>query len=249
MSLTANSVVSWRSVPGAYAPVTLAEYAECELVTRADPGILAGLERRGITRPEQVLVEPWGIGAFTEAEEAGRRLAWTLLFYRERPDDNPYAKPIHGLHAIVDLDDMTVVRVEDLGAVSLPPGSGAYAADRVGPLRDDLKPLEIVRPARSELRHRRLGGPLAALAGSPGLHRARRPCPAHRRVRGQGQGTAGDLACLSGGTVHPLRRPAAVSGVAQRFRHRRVRDRDDGQLTRARLRLPRGDPLLRRPPG
>jgi primary-amine oxidase len=146
VSLTAGSVMSWRSIPGAYAPVTLAEYAECELVTRADPGILAGLERRGITHPEQVLVEPWGIGAFTEAEDAGRRVAWTLLFYRERPDDNPYAKPIHGLHAIVDLDDMTVVRVEDLGVVSLPPGSGAYAADRVGPLRDDLKPLEIVQP-------------------------------------------------------------------------------------------------------
>ena len=61
--------------------------------------------------------------------------AWTLLFYRAQPDDNPYAKPIDGLHAIVDLDDMTVLRVEDLGAVPLPPGSGAYAAGRVGPLR------------------------------------------------------------------------------------------------------------------
>ena len=146
VSLTADSVVSWRSVPDVFAPVTLAEYAECELVTRADPRILAGLERRGITLPEQVLVEPWGIGTFTEPEEAGRRVAWTLLFYRERPDDNPYAKPIHGLHAIVDLDAMTVVRVEDLGMVPLPPGSGAYAADRVGPLRDDLKPLEIIQP-------------------------------------------------------------------------------------------------------
>jgi primary-amine oxidase len=38
----------------------------------------------------------------------------------------------------VDLDDMTVVRVEDLGVVPLPPGSGAYAVDRV-------KPLEIVQ--------------------------------------------------------------------------------------------------------
>ena len=146
VSLTAGSVVSWRSVPDVCAPVTLAEYAECELVTRADPRILVGLERRGITSPERVLVEPWGIGTFTKPEEAGRRVTWTLLFYRERPDDNPYAKPIHGLHAIVDLDDMTVVRVEDLGVVPLPPGSGAYAADRVGPLRDDLKPLEIIQP-------------------------------------------------------------------------------------------------------
>ena len=146
VSLTDGSVVSWRSVPDVCAPVTLAEYAECELVTRADPGILAGLERRGITSPERVLVEPWGIGTFTDPAEAGRRVAWTLLFYRERPDDNPYAKPIHGLHAIVDLDEMTVVRVEDLGVVAMPPGSGAYAADRVGPLRDDLKPLEITQP-------------------------------------------------------------------------------------------------------
>jgi primary-amine oxidase len=146
VSLTSASVLSWRPVPGAYAPVTLDEYAECERVTRADPRIRDGLERRGIHSPEQVLVEPWGIGTFTASEDGERRVVWTLLFYREQPDDNPYAKPIHGLHAVVDLDDMTVMRVEDLGVVPLPPGSGAYAADRVGPLRGDLKPLEIVQP-------------------------------------------------------------------------------------------------------
>jgi primary-amine oxidase len=146
VSLTTGSVSSWRLVPDARGPVTLAEYAECERVTRADPQVRAGLARRGITAVEQVLVEAWGIGTFTAAEDAGRRVVWTLLFYRERPDDNPYAKPIHGLHAIVDLDEMAVVRVEDVGAVPLPPGSGAYAADRVGPLRDNLNPLGIVQP-------------------------------------------------------------------------------------------------------
>jgi primary-amine oxidase len=146
VSLTTSSVTSWRPVPDARGPVTLAEYAECERVTRADPRVRAGLERRGITAVEQVLVEAWGIGAFTAAQDGGRRVVWTLLFYREQPDDNPYAKPVHGLHAIVDLDEMAVVRVEDSGAVPLPPGSGAYAADRAGPLRDDLRPLEIVQP-------------------------------------------------------------------------------------------------------
>jgi len=146
VSLTTDSVLSWRPVPGARGPVTLDEYAECERVTRADPRVRAGLERRGITRPELVLVEPWGTGAFTAGQDAGRRVVWTLLFYRERADDNPYAKPIHDLHAIVDLDDMAVVRVEDLDVVAPPPGAGAYAADRVGPLRSDLKPIEIVQP-------------------------------------------------------------------------------------------------------
>ncbi len=146
VSLAADSVVSWRPVPGARGPVTLWEYAECQRVAAADPRIRAGLERRGITNPAQVLFEPWGIGTFTAAEEAERRVMWTLLFYRAQADDNPYAKPIHGLTAVVDLDDMTVVRVEDLGVVPFPPGDGAYAADRVGPLRDTLKPLEIVQP-------------------------------------------------------------------------------------------------------
>jgi primary-amine oxidase len=145
VSLTDDCVASWRSVPGAIGPVTLWEYAECQRVTAADPQIQAGLERRGITNPAQVLFEPWGIGMFTADEEAGRRVMWTLLFYRERPDDNPYAKPIYGLHAVVDLDDMTVLRVEDLGVVPFPPGDGAYAADRIEPRRD-LKALEIVQP-------------------------------------------------------------------------------------------------------
>jgi primary-amine oxidase len=145
VSLTAGSVVSWRSVPDARAPFTAAECVRCGVVTRADPRIRAGLERRGITDPARVRVEPWGIGTHA-AQEVGRRVVWTLLFYRDRPDDNPYAKPVHGLHAIVDLDDMTVLRVEDTGPVPLPPGSGAYAADRVGPLREDLKPLEITQP-------------------------------------------------------------------------------------------------------
>jgi primary-amine oxidase len=146
VSLTADSVLSWRPVPGARGPITQAENDECERVTRADPRVRAGLERRDINDPAQVQVEAWGVGTFTAPEEAGRRVVWTLLFYRDRPDDNPYAKPIHGLHAIVDLDDMTVVRVEDQDVVPLPPGAGAYAADRVGPLRDDLKPLEITQP-------------------------------------------------------------------------------------------------------
>ncbi|HYB88114.1 MAG TPA: primary-amine oxidase [Streptosporangiaceae bacterium] len=146
VSLTAGSVVSWRAVPGARAPVTLGEYAECERLVRADPAFRGGLQRRGIASPDRVLVEPWGIGGFTREEDQGRRLIWTLCFYRASPGDNPYAKPIHGLHAIVDLDDMAVVRVEDLGAVPLPPGTGDYTAGAAAPRRG-LKPIEIRQPA------------------------------------------------------------------------------------------------------
>jgi primary-amine oxidase len=146
VSLAAGSVLSCRPVPGARAPVTLGEYAECERLVRADPRFRAGLRRRGISHPGQVLVEAWGIGTFAREQDAQRRLVWTLCFYRAAPGDNPYAKPIHGLHAVVDLDDMAVVRVEDAGAVPLPPGTGDYTAASAPP-RAGLKPIEIRQPA------------------------------------------------------------------------------------------------------
>jgi primary-amine oxidase len=146
VSVTEGSVLSWRAVPGVRAPITPGEYAESERLVRADPRFRAGLQRRGIEEPSQVLVESWGIGTFGREEDEGRRLIWTLCFYRASPDDNPYAKPIHGLHAIVDLDDMAVVRVEDLGVVPLPPGTGDYTAGRTAPRRG-LKPIEIRQPA------------------------------------------------------------------------------------------------------
>src|SRR5215475_4324090 len=144
VSLTDAAIASWRQVPGARAPITGREYEECERLVRADERFREGLRRRGIEHPEQVLVEPWGIGTFTREEDAGRRLIWSLCFYRASPGDNPYAKPIHGLHAIVDLDDMAVVRVEDLGTVPLPPGTGDYPARTNS--RPELKPLEILQP-------------------------------------------------------------------------------------------------------
>jgi primary-amine oxidase len=144
VSLTDAAVVSWRPVPGARAPVTAGEYEEYQRVVKADERFREGLRRRGIEHPDQVLVEPWGIGTFAREEDAGRRLIWSLCFYRASPRDNPYAKPIHGLHAIVDLDEMAVVRVEDLGIVPLPPGTGDYPARTNS--RPELKPLEILQP-------------------------------------------------------------------------------------------------------
>jgi primary-amine oxidase len=139
-------VEAWNAVPGQQGSLTREECGQCERIVRADPQVLAGLERRGISDPDRVLVESWGVGNCEKPERDGQRVVWTLLFYRERPDDNPYAKPIHGLHAIVDLDDMTILRVEDLGTVPLPPGDGAYAHDRTGPHRADLRPLHITQP-------------------------------------------------------------------------------------------------------
>ena len=41
---------------------------------------------------------------------------------------------------------MKVIRIEDHGEAPIPQAPGNYTADAVGPLRDDLRPLEIVQP-------------------------------------------------------------------------------------------------------
>src|SRR5215831_3556919 len=57
VSITARSVLSCRPVPGARAPITLGEIAEFERLVRADRRFRAGLRRRGIYNPDQVVVE------------------------------------------------------------------------------------------------------------------------------------------------------------------------------------------------
>ena len=71
VSIKARSVLSWRPVPGARASITRAENAEFERLVRADSRFRAGLRRRGIHNPDQVVVEPWGIGTFSAEEDTG----------------------------------------------------------------------------------------------------------------------------------------------------------------------------------
>ncbi|MGB8701162.1 MAG: primary-amine oxidase, partial [Thermosynechococcaceae cyanobacterium] len=65
---------------------------------------------------------------------------------RSSPTDNGYARPIEGVIAVIDLNKMEVLRVEDYGVVPLPPQPGNYTPEFVKNYRQDLKPLEIVQP-------------------------------------------------------------------------------------------------------
>ena len=147
VSLDDDAVVGAVEVPGVQPAITPAEFEECERIVRADPGFQAALRRRGITDVDLVTVEAWGIGTHAPPEERYRRLAWTPCWVREDPLDNPYAHPIDDLFAIVDLAEMRVLRVEDHGVRPAPTASGRYRPEAIGaPLRDDLRPLEIVQP-------------------------------------------------------------------------------------------------------
>ena len=146
VSLDRGRVVSWQHIPGVQPRVMFDEFMECEAAVQADSRFQAAIKKRGITDPSLVMVDPWSAGNYGFQDEEGRRLVLCRNFVRSSPTDNGYARPIEGVTAVVDLNSMEVVRVDDYGLVPLPPEDGNYGAEFVGEFRDDLKPLDITQP-------------------------------------------------------------------------------------------------------
>jgi primary-amine oxidase len=146
VSVTADELRSWRSVANARPPLLFTEIVQAMEAVKAHPDWVAALARRGVTDLDQVQLDPWPPGAFGDAAEQGTRLTRVVAYVRHDPNDNGYAHPVEGVVAIVDLVTADVVAVEDHGVVPVPAECANYEADRVGPMRTDLRPLEITQP-------------------------------------------------------------------------------------------------------
>lgn len=127
--------------------ITLDEFAECEEAIKRSPEFLAALKKRGATDVELVMVDPWSAGMYgTElAEDRGRRLSRALAWVRSEASDNGYARPLDGVVAVVDLNKMQVVRIEDFGVVPLPPEAGNWHRSYVKEFREAPRALEIMQ--------------------------------------------------------------------------------------------------------
>lgn len=145
VSLTEAKVTSWKHIPSVQPNIMPDELGECEAAVKAHPEFRAVLAKRGITDLDLVMVDPWAIGNFGLEEEKGIRLSRCLCYLRTTPFSNAYARPIDGVVPVVDLNKMEVLRIEDMGAVPVPPEPGEYAS-RFIPFRKDLKPLHITQP-------------------------------------------------------------------------------------------------------
>jgi primary-amine oxidase len=143
--LGTGAVERWVERPGLQGPLLLDEYDRAADVIRNDPRWLAALHRRGIADPGQVRIDAWMIGNFGDPEEQGRRLCASLAYLVERPGDLPYARPIEGLIAYVDLASMTVIRVVEADPVPVPADPGRYDAESTS-LREGPRPIEITQP-------------------------------------------------------------------------------------------------------
>jgi primary-amine oxidase len=146
VSLADESIVDWREHEGVQPLATVAELGEAEELVRLDPQFQAALKLRGITDFEKVQIDAWPAGNFGYDDEVGLRLARCVAFLRDRPGDNEWAHPVDGLIALVDLNRLEVLRVDDHGVVPVPPEPGNFDPESVGRVRTDVAPLEITQP-------------------------------------------------------------------------------------------------------
>lgn len=144
VSITSGEIRSWTHIPDVQPPISLDEFDECEAACKQSPEFQEALRKRGITDIDSVIVDPWSAGSYEDNQ--GMRLSRALTWVRMGPNDNAYAHPVENLVAIVDLNKMEVVRIEDYGVIPVPTTPGNYSPDAVGQLRTDLKPLEIHQP-------------------------------------------------------------------------------------------------------
>jgi len=146
VSVTTRDVRSWTVYDGMRPALLFGESFSAIVGVKENPEWQAALRKRGIEDFDKVQIDPWPAGSFDSPHEDGRRISRCIAYYREDPTDNGYAQPIEGVIAFFDQGAGEVLEVVDMGVVPMPEERGHYHPDAVGPMRDDLKPLEIVQP-------------------------------------------------------------------------------------------------------
>ena len=147
VSLTDDTVTQFKHIPDVQPSIIPAEIDEIQSVVKSNPEVQAALARRGLTDLTLIDVAPLMAGYYGGDDlPPNCRFLRTVLQFKESEDDSPDAHPIDGLHVLVDLNNQAVLRVEDHEILPIPPERGDFAAHRVAPLRDDIRPLDIVQP-------------------------------------------------------------------------------------------------------
>ena len=112
--LERGEVLSKVFRPEARAMVAVEEVLLIEKTVKADPRFQEALRRRGLLdEVDNMCIDPWTVGDFGHAIEQGRRVLNCFVWMRNFPLDNYYAHPVEGLHALIDLSTLEILRVDD----------------------------------------------------------------------------------------------------------------------------------------
>lgn len=128
-------------------PILLEEFVAVDEIVKADPGWREAMQRRGVTDLDLVCVCPLSAGSFDIPGERGRRMLRALSFLQHRESDHPWAHPIDGIVAYVDVTARTVVDLVDHERRPIPEEEGNFDdPDHTRSPRTVLRPIEITQP-------------------------------------------------------------------------------------------------------
>ncbi|MFI7125014.1 primary-amine oxidase [Nonomuraea sp. NPDC050153] len=146
VSISAGTVEERRPidpVTDGQVPMLDEEHALVRRVLREDPAWAESLRRRGIEDPAGVYLAALSAGNFGLPKEEGRRVARVLAHLMPTPESLPWAHPVDGLVAYVDLVKGEVMEIVDTGPQPIPEEPGDY---HHGPHRTTQKPIHITQP-------------------------------------------------------------------------------------------------------
>jgi primary-amine oxidase len=149
VSVTQNAILSSVEVDSTrdgHVPILDVEFEDIESFLLVNDDWLAAMGKREID-PQKVRAVPLSAGVFGNEDEVGHRIVRVLAFYQEDEADLPWAHPIDGVVAYVDLTERRVTKVIDEIVLPVPAERGEWdAAPHAAPVRTDLKPIEITQP-------------------------------------------------------------------------------------------------------
>lgn len=143
--LNAKRVLGFKHIPDAQPPLMIDDVLVFQAIVRNDADWQAAMRKRGLNDVTKIQIEMWSAGHFGFPEEEGKRLFRGLAYLRG-DSKNPYARPIEGVIAVVDMNARKVLKVVDTGVVPVPQATADMDEQSVGTLREAPKPLQIVQP-------------------------------------------------------------------------------------------------------
>jgi primary-amine oxidase len=149
VSITDDRVVAQQSIDAGaegQVPILDQEFEDIEAFLLESSEWLDAMHKRNLD-PADVRAVPLSAGVFGHEDEVGRRVVRVLAFYQYDEADLPWAHPIDGVVAYVDLTARRVTKVIDELDLPVPAERGQWDAEpHAVPARTDLKPIEITQP-------------------------------------------------------------------------------------------------------
>ena len=198
VSLTDDRVESFEHIPGVQANFTVDEFLECDEMLRTHPDVHGGTgqarHHRSWTSSSWTpgpTAKRWHRRSTATAGSAGRTPGG-----RPRPAQSPYAHPVSGLHCVIDVNSMELLRVEDNGGVDEPNVMGEYVPKHIperirsASRREPLKALHARAARRAVVHPRRQPAAMAELVAAYRLQLSRGDDAAHRCATATATGIA-----------------------------------------------------------